>query len=525
MRRSTFLPLFFAALVIVFGIAVWIRLSAYDGSTLNEPNVSETVSRTAADPASQAGSLDREPADPGVIVETDSAGTPLSSSTEQSRRQRYNELLRASPPAALPVEQKDPSLLDRVVAPIATALGLSRPKPAVAASPPAPLPRPRQTTQQQQQQQSRGGEEPASPSEDRRNPVEEADAETDVAPPQLMAAMFTPPQVSDDGETLFDATVTDNLSGVRSVSGVIASPSGALQGFACQREGQTDRFVARIKVPRDAAEGTWAVKYLTLSDNANNSVNLNQAGGALPASASFRVVSAGSDSVAPVLKSVYLERRAMNAGERNTVFVQADDDKSGVSLVSGVFVSPSKQARIGFGCRPGTAGAWECVVAPPACLDCGAWQLEQVQVQDKANNMATFRADNQVVSQVALDISGDKCDAGPPQITQLSLDPPVVSNAEGGTIHIRAVVSDDACGVASLSGQAVPSAAAGGQRIYFSFDPSPDGQNFNGRILVPKHAAKGTWAIGWIQALDKGHNLKAYPASDPIVARATFQVE
>ena len=88
----------------------------------------------------------------------------------------------------------------------------------------------------------------------------------------------------------------------------------------------------------------------------------------------------------------------MRAGEKNTVFVQAEDDKSGVSLVSGVFVSPSKQARIGFGCRAGANGTWECTVSPPACLDCGAWQLEQIQLQDKANNMATFRGDNQIVA-------------------------------------------------------------------------------------------------------------------------------
>lgn len=506
--------------MIVFAAVVWVRLRAYDGTTGDDPAASGPLSPGAADAGLSVGPA-KAPGDPGVIVETDTAGVPLSSSTARERQQRYEELLRDSAPAPGPVVPEDPSLFDRVVAPIASALGMSRPPrpPAVAAAPPA-------RSQHASGQQSRRGEEPPAASDDRApNPAEEADAETDVVPPQLLGMMFTPAQVSDDGETVLDATVTDNLSGVRSVSGVIASPSGALQGFACQREGQTDRFLARIKVPRDAAEGTWAVKYLTLSDNANNSVNLNQASGTLPQSAGFRVVSAGSDSTAPLLKSVYLERSAMNAGERNTVFVQAEDDKSGVSLVSGVFVSPSKQARIGFGCRPGTAGAWECVVAPPACLDCGAWQLEQVQVQDKANNMATFRGDNPVVSQVALDISGDRCDAGPPQITQLSLDPPVVSNAEGGTIHVRAVVSDDACGVASLSGQAVPSAAAGGQRIYFSFDPSPDGQNFHGRILVPKHAAKGTWAIGWIQALDKGHNLKAYPATDPIVARVTFQVE
>lgn len=523
MKRSTFLPLFFAALVLVFGIAVWLRLSAYRSDVVLKDDVSvDSAPAPAAERHPERGSAAGEmPPETGTIVETGTAAEAAS-----ARQQRYNELLRTPPPAP-PIAPPAPkeSLFERVVNPIASALGMNRPKPQSANVVP---PRPSQPPPQSQQQPARGDDASARSQETQqaeKQPREEQDPETDVTPPHLVGAEFIPAQVQDDGETMLAAHVTDNLSGVRSVSGVIASPSGALQGFACQREGDSDRFVARIKIPREAAEGEWSVKYLTLSDNANNSVNINQASGQLPGSARFRVTSSASDSAPPALRSVYLEKRSMNAGERNTVFVQAEDDKSGVSLVSGVFVSPSKQARIGFGCRPGGAGAWECTVAPPACLDCGAWQLEQVQIQDKANNMATFRSDNQFVRQVVLDISGDQCDAGPPQITALAVNPMVVSNTEGGAINITAVVQDDSCGVASLSGQAVPAGGAGGQRIPFSFDPSPDGQNFNGRIIVPKHAAKGTWTIGWIQALDKGHNLRAYGAAEPVLARVTFRVE
>ena len=62
----------------------------------------------------------------------------------------------------------------------------------------------------------------------------------------------------------------DDLSGVRSISGTILAPSGAVQGFACQREGSSDRFLARVVVPKDAAEGTWVVNYISLLDNASN---------------------------------------------------------------------------------------------------------------------------------------------------------------------------------------------------------------------------------------------------------------
>ncbi len=355
---------------------------------------------------------------------------------------------------------------------------------------------------------------------------QEDDGETDLVPPQLMMAEFNPSQVQDGGDTTFSVIVNDNLSGVRSVSGVVTSPSGSLQGFSCTREGDTNRFVARINVPKDAPEGLWLVKYLTLSDNASNSANLNQAQGSLPPSASFRVTSNAPDSAGPVLKSVWLDHPAMRAGEKNIIFVQADDEKSGVLSASGVFVSPGKAARIGFGCRAGANGTWECPISPSTCLDCGVWTLEQIQLQDKANNMSTYRNDNQFVKGVALDIAGDSCDSIAPTMTSMVLNPTVVSNAQASIITVEATLTDEGgCGAASLSAQAMPPGGVGGQRRPVTFMPSTDGTTFIGRLEIPQFAAKGQWTIAWIQALDKGGNLRAYGSNDPVLARATFQVE
>lgn len=478
-----------------------------------------------------AGAEVRSDADAGTIVVPDSVEPLRGDETPaqlSAREQRYRELLNSAPPAPAaprPAAEK-PSLMDRVVAPIANALGMRKTQPHAPAAPPQQPSAPQQpahdraqrVANQSPQQRSAGEEPPRSSVED--------DPDTDVAPPQLLAVEFVPPQVHDGEETIFSAMVNDNLSGVRSVSGVIASPSGSMQGFACTRDAETNRFTARVPIPKDAAEGVWTVKYLTLSDNASNSVNLNAAAGALPPTASFRVISSTSDSSGPQLKAVWLDKPAMRAGERNTVFVQAEDEKSGVALVSGVFISPAKAARIGFSCRAGNAGTWECAVTPPVCLDCGVWRLEQIQLQDKANNLTTFRSDNALVGQIALDIAADRCDAAAPVVTALSVDPTVVSNAQASVIQVRAIMVDEGgCGVASLSGQAVPPGGIGGQRRYFSFEPSQDGQTFVGKLEIPQFAAKGQWSIAWIQALDKGHNLRAYSTSDRVVAGATFRVE
>ncbi|HEX2121000.1 MAG TPA: hypothetical protein VHL59_05090 [Thermoanaerobaculia bacterium] len=517
LKKPSFLSVFFIVLGIALAVAVWLRIRSFRaGETLAPATRPAEVASASPSDLATATIVD---ADPAPLSPTSSGSAKTSAAA--ARERRYRELL-ANPPSpsgeatggpvrpavANPQPVEKPSLIDRVVKPIGEALGLKPPPP------------PSKPTQQASTQPSTSGD--ASKPE---QPQQARDEDADTTAPRLLSADFSPPQVRDGEQTSLTVVATDDLSGVRSVSGVVISPSGAQQGFACQREGEANRFISRISVPKEAAEGVWTVRYLTLTDNANNSVNLNTGQGTLPPSASFRVVSPASDTRGPTLKAVWLDSQSMAAGEKNQLYVEAEDDKSGVGLVSGVFVSPQKQARIGFGCRSTSPTLWQCAVTPPTCVDCGAWQLEQIQLQDKANNMTTVRTDNQLVAAVRLSLFGKDCDSAAPTLTSVMLDPPVVSNAEASVIRVTAVATDDQCGVASLSGQAMPPGGGGSSRIYFPFRPSADGTTFTGEIVIPKHAANGVWTIAWIQALDKGHNMRAYSASDPVIARVTFRVE
>ncbi|MCU1348491.1 MAG: hypothetical protein JWO56_1521, partial [Acidobacteria bacterium] len=464
-----------------------------------------------------------------TIQDASGSYSPGSERAVSSREQRFNELLRATvttgatadpasqasastgvvrPPAPTPVRT---SPVARLVAPVSNAL----------------------TGNSSSNNQSSINQPSTDHARDTTNPREhdrpkEKDDTSDTTAPHLVGLMFDPPTVHDGQETVLTAIATDDLSGVRNISGSITSPTGkALQGFALQPSGANDnRFFGRIALPKDAEEGLWRINFLSLSDNASNTQNLNFAQGNLPASAQFHVVSERPDSTPPTVKAVWLDRPAISSNEKVTVFVTAEDDKSGVNLVSGVFQSPSKFARIGFGCRPGNGTTWQCDVTPPKCTDCGNWQLEQIQLQDKANNMATVRIDNPLVGAVKLNVTGDSCDSTPPAMTSLELDPLFVSNVDASTVTLTAFVSDDQCGVSSVSGQAAGPTVAGQQppRLYFSFMPSTEGQ-WSGKLIIPKLASKGEWSIVWIQVLDKGNNLKTYSQSDPTLAMAKFTVK
>jgi hypothetical protein len=375
-------------------------------------------------------------------------------------------------------------------------------------------------TQSPQQQSSSSNSNPTTTQPEQQS----KDPNSDTAAPQLMGIEFDPPQVHDGEEARVVLLAVDDMSGVRGISGTVVSPTGkALQGFAGQPEAGTNRYIGRLTIPKNGEEGLWRVNVVTMSDNASNSVTLSQSQGTIPPSAVLRVVSSQSDSTPPTLRAVRPSKRSMQVGEPNPIYIEAEDDKSGVNLVSAVFQSPNKRARIGAGCRKGEGDAWACELSLPACIDCGDWQLEQVTLQDKANNLATFRADNPIVQEIKINIGGQSCDSEPPRLQTLIADQNTVTlGTEPAVITVTVTASDDSCGVSGVSGQYTgPSAGSGG---FFPFQQAGDANTWVGRIPLDPRAPRGLWKINSIQITDKGHNLRIYYGNDPLLANGTFQV-
>src|SRR5438270_3833293 len=534
MRRLSFLPAFFTVLIATFAFAVAVKVHSY---STTQTRITSEKEDSSSSSGSQAAARARFSPDgsggegAAAPLNTDAETTATQATTSRvsaEREARYRELLNAPPmrsavakggvqsnasssAVAAPVKEK-PSLIARMVAPIVNAFtGNDRQRP--------PL---QQPLKNNNSSENTGPKEKPDPK----------DPNSDVTAPQLMGVEFVPNSIQDGEETVLAITATDDISGVRTISGNIVSPSGALQGFALQREGEgSNRFIAKILVPKDAASGAWHINYLNLTDNASNSVTLSWQQGSIPQTGAFTVTSSRSDTTPPTLKAVWLDRPSMKVGEKNNVFVQADDDKSGVNLVSGVFLSPSGFARVGFGCRnqDGT-NMWTCDLTPPPNADCGDWKLEQVQLQDKANNMTAIRTDNAIVAAVHLNITSDMCDNKPPVVQSVTLDNAVVGVP--GTVNITIIATDEGSGISSISGQFnfTGKVSPGTQppRFFFSCRPAGDpAQNmWTGPIaIVDKAQARGIYRLPSLQVIDKANNVKLYSANDPAIANVTFRVQ
>lgn len=500
MRRFSFLQIFFTALIAGFAIALCVRIRSYRATVEGgapAPSPAVSTSQNAAG----AAALHQTPADTGTVEPVVKGPTKQQLREQLMRETQPQPQPAAKPQASQPQVQPKPQ-------PAAPKAPITRVPPA--SSPPA--------SKSQASSSSHSTNATADAAHDKKDP------NSDTAPPTLLGIEFDPPVAHDGDEVRVIMTATDDMSGIKGISGTITSPTGkALQGFAGVKAGEEDRYIGRFVVPKNGEEGLWRVNVISMNDNASNSITLTLAQGTLHTNATLKVVSSQGDSTPPVLKSARAENRTMRAGEQNPIYIEAEDDKSGVNLVSAVFQSPNKRARIGAGCQASQGDTWVCELQLPTCIDCGDWQLEQVTLQDKANNLATYRMDNPIVANVKINIAGDSCDNEPPRLIGVRLDQNnIAMGRDPVTLTVIVTATDDACGVEGVSGQyAGPVQGSGG---FFPFQKANDENTWIGRITLDPRAPRGQWRLTSIQLTDKGRNLRIYYVTDPLLVNAYFNV-
>lgn len=368
------------------------------------------------------------------------------------------------------------------------------------------------------------------PSEDD-PPDEDDNPDSDRSPPTIEGIRFDPPEVADGGATTIQLQVNDDLSGVKAVTGNLRSPSGAATlYFQAQGDPAGRVFSSRITIPAQAETGTWFVGYLHVLDKADNPLIATYTAATAFPGGTLQVVSKESDSAPPEVLRVQVEKGAVNGGEKNGVRVEATDDRSGISSVTGVFQSGTRAASVPFICRA-TADpqAWDGELQLPPAAECGEWTLHYVRVVDGAGNIALIRGDSSQFGRVGFQVSGEDCDSDAPVLESLQLSPTVVTNVSSSEIVVTAFVRDEGSGTASMLGWARGPISTNGTfpKIFFTCAHPPGAPEglWTGKIAVPQHAAAGTWKLGLVRVQDAARNSRDYNENDPALVQGTFEVQ
>jgi len=347
---------------------------------------------------------------------------------------------------------------------------------------------------------------------------------SDAEPPRVTTIRFEPQKVR-HGDTLsVFVRVTDELSGVGTVSGTFRSPSGAAAlPFRSQKSTEGGVFVGTLTIPARAETGLWYFDILHASDKAHNK-RIYPEGSPLLKSSFFEVIGLDGDSTPPELIAVYLDPLEAYDGDSVKVVVEAADDKSEITMIYGVLLSPSTHAKIPFSCqKEGEGNTFLGYITIPGDAESGQWTVGYLQVRDESQNSKTFfrRDYPSIFDGASINVYASRSDSEPPTLDNLEIYPTAL--VYGETVEIVVHASDGVSGVGSVSGSLQsPSRKA---HIAFSCVYDPDDLGYRAEVVIPTNAEIGLWIVDYILITDKARNQIKYTyPSNPVIKEAYFEI-
>jgi hypothetical protein len=313
----------------------------------------------------------------------------------------------------------------------------------------------------------------------------------------------------------FDVTVTDDLSGVRSLGGRSVSPTGATRSidiaFTRGSFGDLDTgWHGTVIVPQYTA-GTWQIQ-LTAQDMVGNQRNLSTV-------ATFTALGT-TDSAPPTFGSGTVSPQTVDvsfAPASVTFEIDVADDLSGVAGIAGRSISPAG-ATSTFGVTRiiGSTGdrstRWRGTVTVPKLGANGTWGI-QLNATDIVGNQTPL------ATRLSFNVTGTS-DTLAPVFGPLTVSPTAVSvGGRSATVSFEVDVTDDFSGVADVAGRSVspagPTMTFPVTRVQGAIGDRTT--RWRGTITVPQFAATGVWNIELLATDVVGNQT-------PLLSRGTFTV-
>jgi hypothetical protein len=214
-----------------------------------------------------------------------------------------------------------------------------------------------------------------------------------------------------------------------------------------------------------------------------------------------------SDAEPPDVISIRFDPQQVAPGASVSVYVQAKDNLSGVSSISGAAKSPSGAAMLSFGCRrSGSDGPFVGTLAIPDRAELGAWYLKTLRATDKVHNRRTYSENSALLRNSYFVVVGSDSDNVPPEVTAVYFNPLEVYG--GDKIQVTVEAQDDKSGVARIHGVLLsPSKHA---RLGFSCRYEGETNMLYGHLTIPEDAEAGLWTLEYLRAEDEARNAKTF---------------
>jgi len=327
----------------------------------------------------------------------------------------------------------------------------------------------------------------------------------DTHPPEVLAVQLSSDTVTSGGEVTVTAGVTDELTGVGSVTAVLVSPDGKASCAVPLVVTPDGQWMGSLVIPYYAAGGQWTCS-IRATDRIGNTTGADESRQAL---LTVRPAYGESDVPRPGISGF-----GVSGAQRGGLFTArfaAVDHGAGVSRVMVRFEAPGNWTILAQALPDGDRGGWICSVDVPRHARSGVWRAVSATVTDGMGRETELELAPSML------VSPDGAQAQVfPDAAEDSVPPVLEATPEleeiAGRVMFRMKVRDDLSGVDSvllllgkadaLEGPGTPE--VGRPTLYLRYNP--DLGVWEGGIPTRGLPEKGEWAIAGIVLTDRAGN-------------------
>jgi hypothetical protein len=323
----------------------------------------------------------------------------------------------------------------------------------------------------------------------------------DITPPTISDVRVDQTEVEPGDTVTLSINATDDKSGVRDVRITRKnSYGGYYYDYATYNE-STKKFELKIPITDKTKSGVWSIDTIRLSDlDGNygylysNEYNFSKA--------NYTVINENADITPPELKSVMVDQKEVQPGEKITVSVDAVDP-SGMNQVNVNFKNEYdayNDCNLNYNEE---TGKFEGQISITDTTYPGNWKIDSIYLSDSEGNDITIFSDEFDFSNADFHVSNDAIDLEAPTVEGVTVDKKVVNPGEEVTISVDA--KDDKSGINEISLNVIsPSRLEKTVKANLNAGTG----KYEAKLTLSNFAASGKWKVSSINLIDNEGNDK-----------------
>ncbi|MDR7078865.1 chemotaxis protein CheY-P-specific phosphatase CheC [Neobacillus niacini] len=332
----------------------------------------------------------------------------------------------------------------------------------------------------------------------------------DITPPTIQVVSVDKKEAIPGDEVTVTIAAIDEKSGINRVNVDYRNSYGGYMSTAAVYNETFQKYEAKLNITDTTKPGLWSIEGIYVQDTEWNSKYYNKWSDDNDFSnGDFSVINEKIDITPPIIKSVTVDKKEVQPGEKVKVSFEAEDDKSEIQNLELYYRIPNQSEKhVTASLNPST-GRYEAEITFGEFSQSGNWKISYIHISDVMGNERYLLnqlfgypgAEMMNLSGGDFHVTNINEDVTVPDVISVEVNKNQFVPGDIATVELGVIDSQSGVAFVEVHFSGSNSGYISEEAIYNSLT-----QKYEAKILIDQYTRPGTWSVDGIRVIDKEEN-------------------